>query len=121
MWICARCNKEFRNANQSHSCYVSKVDEHFANKPEVLRLTYDKLVKQLEEFAEYTLNPVKNTILFKTLTSFMAVKVKKDHLVVEYFLNHTNDAFPVFKVVKVSRNRVVHFISLSSPDDVDNY
>jgi hypothetical protein len=92
----------------------------FSKRPSQLKTVYKKIVsvvKKLGEFREETVPP--DTIFFKTISSFLGVKVKSDHLEVEFFLDHLDDSPIVVKHLQTSANRVVHVVKVDGPDDID--
>lgn len=49
----------------------------------------------------------------------MAIKVKKDHLDVEFFLDHLENVPPVSKYLQTSKHRVAHIVPIDSPNDIN--
>lgn len=85
MWTCPDCNRKFRNANQNHTCRLVSRDELFSKRPEFLKKLFNKIVGEVSSFGEYREETVlPDVIFFKTRSTFLAVKVKKDHLEVEF-------------------------------------
>jgi len=64
-------------------------EDLFKKRPQELKALYKKvfeIVKKFGAFREETVSP--DVIFFKTKSTFLAVKVKKDHLEIEFFLDH---------------------------------
>jgi len=81
---------------------------------------YDKIVKQVRKFGEYREETVQpDVIFFKTKSTFLAVKVKRDHLDVEFFLDHLEDVPPVSKYLQTSKNRVAHIVPVDTSEEVN--
>ena len=81
MWTCPSCGREFRNSNQPHTCRLIDKEQLFAKRPAELKNIYKRIVsivKTFGEFREETVPP--DVIFFKTVSTFLAVKVKRDHL-----------------------------------------
>ncbi|HEV8286065.1 MAG TPA: DUF5655 domain-containing protein [Chitinophagaceae bacterium] len=92
----------------------------FAKRPPELKVLYEKIVKQVKKFGEYreeTVNP--DVIFFKTKSTFLAVKVKKDHLDIEFFLDHLEDIPPVSKYLQTSKHRVAHVVPIDDEQDIN--
>jgi hypothetical protein len=120
MWSCPRCGREFRNTNQSHTCRLIDKEQLFAKRPPQLKNIYKKIVsivKPLGEFREETVLP--DVIFFKTISTFLGVKVKRDHLEVEFFLDHPDNSPVVAKCLQTSANRFVHLVPVDSVDEID--
>jgi Domain of unknown function (DUF5655) len=120
MWTCPNCGRSFKNANQNHTCRLISKDDLFKKRPVQLRSLYKKIfeiVRQFGDFREETVPP--DVIFFKTRSTFLAVKVKKDHLDIEFFLDHIEDAPPVSKYLQTSKNRVAHIVPIDSGKDIN--
>lgn len=119
MWACPKCKREFRNANQNHTCVLVSKEEFFAKRPKLLRSLYTVIVsyvKQLGEYREETVRP--DVIFFKTKSTFLAVKVKKDYLEVEFFLDQHTDDPSIAKWLQTSKHRFAHVVKVDSEEDI---
>lgn len=120
MWTCPKCNRSFRNTNQNHSCILISKENLFVKRPAALKSLYDKIVsvvKDLGEYREETVLP--DVIFFKTKATFLAVKVKKDHLEVEFFLDHHEDDPSIAKWLQTSKNRFAHVVKIDSEEEIN--
>ena len=118
-WKCPDCGKTFRNKNQWHSCYKLNIDDHLKNKDPVVQEAVKLVLNKINEFGNITLNPVKSVIQVKAGATFLSVKPKKDYIELEFQLGYEVKEFPVNRTVRISKNRVLHFITVDSPEDVD--
>jgi hypothetical protein len=94
-------------------------DDLFDKRPEQLKSLYKKIaeiVQQFGDFREETVLP--DVIFFKTRSTFLAVKVKKDHLDIEFFLDHLEDGPPVSKYLQTSKHRVAHIVPIDNEKDI---
>jgi hypothetical protein len=119
-WICPECGKLFRNRNQWHSCFTLNLEDHLRNKPETIRNVVLDLISEVELFGPIELNPVKSVIQVKAGATFLSIKPKKDFVELEFQLGEEIDQFPIHKTVKISRNRVLHFIYIQSGEDIND-
>lgn len=46
-WVCPKCHRRFKNPHQSHSCVQIKHEDHFVDKPLLVKKTYEKLIKAI--------------------------------------------------------------------------
>lgn len=119
MWTCPNCNRKFRNANQNHTCTLVSRDELFAKRPEFLKKLHNKIVDEVSRFGEYREETVlPDVIFFKTRSTFLAVKVKKDHLEVEFFLDHHEDDPSIAKWLQTSKHRFAHVVKAGSDEGI---
>jgi predicted transport protein len=120
MWTCPNCGRTFKRKDQQHTCTLISKDSLFAKRPPGLKTLYEKIVKQVEKFGNYreeTVNP--DVIFFKTKSTFLAVKVKKDHLDIEFFLDHLEDTPPVSKYLQTSKYRVAHVVPVDRVEEIN--
>jgi predicted transport protein len=120
MWTCPACGRSFKSTNQQHGCVLIDKETLFVKRPPGLKKLYGLIKKQVDKIGEYREETVlPDVIYFKTKSTFLAIKVKKDHLVVEFFLEKLEDAPPVFKYLQTSKNRVVHMVAVDEVDEID--
>jgi hypothetical protein len=120
MWACPKCGRTFKRKDQQHTCTLISKESLFAKRPPELKTLYEKIVKQVEKFGNYreeTVNP--DVIFFKTKSTFLAVKVKKDHLDIEFFLDHLEDTPPVSKYLQTSKYRVAHVVPIDREEEIN--
>jgi Domain of unknown function (DUF5655) len=120
MWTCPKCKRSFKRKDQQHSCTLISKESLFAKRPAELKKLYDKIVKEVKKMGEYREETVPpDLIFFKTKSTFLGIKVKKDQLHVEFFLDHLEDLLPVSKYLQISKHRVVHLVPVDQPEDIN--
>lgn len=119
MWICPKCSRTFRTLHQAHSCNVSDLEEHFQKKPEFLREIFNLLLDEVDHIGETSLSIVRSAIFLKKQSTYLEIKVRKDHLLVGFYLARELSGLPIVKTLKISKNRIVHVVNLYNPKDVD--
>ena len=120
MWTCPKCKRSFKRKDQQHTCNLISKEQLFAKRPADLKKLYDQIVKVVRKFGEHREETVKpDVIFFKTKSTFLAVKVKKDHLDIEFFLDHLEDQPPVSKFLQTSKHRVAHLVPIDDPEDIN--
>ena len=118
MWTCPNCHRNFRNANQQHSCKLISNDDVFEKKPPELKKLYQQIQKIIKSFGTCKQETLPDGIFFKTKSTFLAIKVKRDHLDIEFFLDHVEDVPPVSKFLQTSKHRVAHVVPINDPVDI---
>lgn len=118
-WTCSRCNRSFRNTNQSHSCVIRKAESLFEGKDATLWAVYQKLLSHLKNLEGLNISPVKNAILFSVKTNFLAVKPKINWLDIEFISYLKIDEFPIHKSIRVSKSKYANFIRLENTSNID--
>jgi len=117
-WICPECGKEFKNKNQAHSCAKVDLSCHFRNKSANVKEIFEQLIQELNKLGKISLNPVKTSIQIKARATVLSFKPKKDTAEIEFQLDREDNRPPVYKTFRISRNRVLHFAVLESPQDI---
>lgn len=119
MWECPQCGRGFKRRDQNHTCTLITKESLFAKRSPGLKTLFDKIEKIVSGFGDSRQEAVKpDVIFFKTKSTFLGIKIKKDHLVIEYFLDHLENVPPVFKYLQTSKHRVVHLIEIDSFEDI---
>lgn len=49
MWTCPKCKREFSKTNQSHSCKVYPLENHFKGKEQVGKPLFDAFVEKVRQ------------------------------------------------------------------------
>ncbi len=120
MWTCPTCSRTFRNTNQMHTCKKVDKEAFFLRRPEHFRELYETIKEQTQKFGDFREEAVPpDVIFFKTKSTFLAVKVKKKWLDIEFFLDHLEDVPPVKKYLQTSKRRFFHVVSIDSEEDID--
>ena len=119
-WICKKCNRPFKHINQWHSCVKVDADTIFANQNPNVKKCYDKLLKEVQKFGkDVKITAALKTVFAKAPSTFIAMKPRKDHLVIEFLLDDERNEFPIEKTFRVSKNRVAHFLRVQNPSEID--
>jgi effector-binding domain-containing protein len=118
-WKCPKCGRTFAVKTKEHSCVRISAESHFEGKPTSLKKVYDKLENAVTNFGDVSIQPIKGGIFFKKAGTFAMIAIRKDHLKVEFFLDHLHDSFPVEKTFQYTQKKIVHVVSVSSVKEVD--
>lgn len=117
-WVCSGCGRQFKHRNQAHSCVRLDPYDHFIGKDPKVRATYDKLLREVKKFGDVNISPVKVGVMFRGVSTFVAVKPKKMWTDLEFILDEEISEFPVHKTFRYTKGRFAHFVRLEGPNDV---
>lgn len=120
-WICPFCKRKFSSANQSHSCATYPLEHHFEKRPGWYREAFDNITRHLIHKETVSVTSLKNTILFADRCTFLAFKPKAGHIDLEFVLSEEHNLFPIHKTIRISKNRVAHFVAIDSADQIDQH
>ena len=118
-WICPKCGRQFKYATNYHSCVRVNADKHFMNKEPNVRTVYDKILREAKKFGKVNISPVQTSIMFKNVSTFLGINLRKDSLDISFFLPEETNEFPVYKTFRYGKNKVAHSVRLESPSEVD--
>jgi len=93
----------------------------FTGKEQQVYPLYVFLLEQLRRLGSITQTTSAKAITLYTPAhrSFLVVQPKKQGLEVWFVLHRAVNEFPVYKVLRPSKNRFAHFVRLYQPADVD--
>ena len=118
-WICPKCSRQFKNPNQWHSCEKNEIASVMENKPKEIVVLYHALAVKVKALGPVTIEATRSAVMFKAPATFLAFKPKKDGAIIEFFLPEARDEFPVFRVLRISRKRWVHIVTLENEKDLN--
>lgn len=119
MWKCIKCNREFSKKNQSHSCVVYPIEEHFKGKEYSTNL-FKVLVKKIEKnIGEIKIESLPCCIHLVSDYTFSGVWLLKDKLRLDFRVNYQIDSEKIIKQEKLSSNRYLYYIELKEEKDID--
>lgn len=119
MWKCPNCKRSIRNTNQWHSCKSIPYADHLKEKSATIKSLFNKLHTISKSFGPIEIQSVKSAILFKSSSTFLEVKFRKDHLRIGFYLDEEVNDFPVIRTLRISKNRVGHVVLISRLSDID--
>lgn len=119
LWKCPRCEREFARRDQSHSCVVISLDDHFRGKPEKLRAVFNHLLDALRRDGAVRVDAVQSAINLADQFHFAMVYVQRKGLKVEFALDRRVDDRRVIRTQRLSPRRILHFVRVAREDDID--
>lgn len=121
MWFCPSCNRKFKNEFQNHSCVLLTESNLFNNRPVALKNLYTNVLQEVRKFAQFRIEMVPPDVAFlKTESTFMAIKVKKKWLDIQFFLDYLEDHELIKKFTKTSNRRYTYIVSIDDFDQFDD-
>ena len=119
LWPCPDCGRSFANRNQPHACGRHALDDHFAGKPEEVRLIFEAFRAMLEALGPVELLPEKTRIAFHVRMSFAQLTVRR-HWVLGHFVLARRVDDPAFtRVESLSPRNHVHHFRLERAEEVE--
>jgi hypothetical protein len=120
-WTCPRCDREFQRAQQSHTCLPgNSVDATFRDRPPEQRAIYDAIAKYLKSLGPFHADAVQVGVFVKSDRKLAELRPKSKWLELTLYLDHPLDDPRVAKSVRYSGSRVISWVKLRVPEEVDD-
>lgn len=121
MWKCPKCNREFKNTNQPHSCKSFPVSEHFKGK-ESSKALYDKLLtvvkKSIGPFKVESLPCCIHIVDDRSKITYFCAYALKDGIKLHLASDKVLKGSKVSKGTKIGRN-YKYEVFIKSESDID--
>jgi Domain of unknown function (DUF5655) len=119
LWRCPNCGREFERQNQSHSCKLYLLAQHFEGKP-MGKALYQKLKQAMKnEMGNFKVESLECCIHFVSTFTFAAVKIFNNKIQVEFSLTHEIESKRIKRIVKMSAHRYLYHVDVFSVDEID--
>lgn len=120
-WTCPRCDREFANPNQSHTCVPGcTVDAAFAGRPPRLRAVYDAILAHLQDLGPVHEDAVSVGVFLKADRKLAEVRPRSRDVSLALYLPRPVRDPRIARVLGPAAPRVVHFLLLREPEEVDD-
>jgi hypothetical protein len=119
MWVCHKCNRNFKSTNQSHSYVSLTIDDLLVGKPVDLVLTFDQILIGVIEWEPCTVGTSKNAIIFTNKKAWLIVKPLAKELDLKFYY-HERIQHPLIKKVNNFYGKFAHHIRVTNPDQITN-
>ena len=119
MWTCPRCERRFKNDNQSHYCIIKSIDELFVGKPDDLLLAFDKVLLKVFEFGDISVGASVNTIIFTNKKAFLIVRPMSKLLDLKFYYHEAIKSAKFHKVGEYGK-KFYHHIRVKDEVEVDD-
>ena len=120
MWTCPKCQHQFYNKNQSHSCGNFTIDDFLRGKPAESADLFNFFLDEYREIGPFELHPVKTRVALLTKMRFCAVnKIGADHIDIHLVLTQLfEDTLCFYKIDNLANRFFVHHARLYNKDDI---
>lgn len=119
LWTCPKCGRQFGRKGQVHSCRSFPLELHFKRKP-IGKSLYDAFKKKLESnLGSVKTESLECCIHFVSSFTFVAIKILKDRIRIDFALNRPLDSPRIRQKVQMSTNRYLHIIDINNEAAID--
>jgi hypothetical protein len=120
LWKCPDCGRRFANRNQTHTCGLHTLEEHFVGRPPIVIETYQALEAAVRDVGEVIVLPEKTRIAFQVRMSFAAAKLRRGWVDAHVVLARRVDNPRFRKVETFSPRNHLHQFRVATPEEVDD-
>ncbi len=117
MYTCPKCERELRNANQWHNCVKVSISDLFTNKAAELEFVFDRLLLEIIDWENISVNATKNCIVFVHRKTFLIVRPMKKQLDIKFYSEKEQNDFPIIKSV-LWNSKYENHIRIAGLDDL---
>ncbi|KKP70035.1 hypothetical protein A2X44_02360 [candidate division CPR3 bacterium GWF2_35_18] len=119
LWKCPRCKREFAKENQTHSCRVYPLEEHFKNK-DYAKSVFEYLKGKIEkEVGKLKIESLPCCIHLVSNYTFGAVWAMKDGIRIDFRVDHEIKTKKIYKMVRMSANRFLYYFDIKDKSEID--
>jgi len=119
LWVCPRCDHQFVNRNQWHSCGRHRLDDLFARKPAHVRDLFDCVRAVVETCGPVKILPYRDKVGFMVRVRFAAVFPKRDRIDVGFWLPRRIDHPRFYKVETLTPTVHLYTLRVTEPGQID--
>jgi hypothetical protein len=120
LWTCPKCGRQFERRGQTHSCKFFPLDEHFKGKDHG-RILYEKFKNVVKNtLGDFKIESVECCIHFVNIFTFVAVKIFKNKIVVDFSLERNLVAERAKKNAQISAHRYLYYITIKNENEIDD-
>jgi hypothetical protein len=121
LWRCPKCDRDFPNRNQSHTCAgLHSLDHHFQGKPPGIRQMFDRIRAIVEGIGPVRVLPEKTRIAFQVRMSFAQLTPRNKWLDGHVVLARRLPSPRFRKVETFSPRNHLHAFRISSIEEIDD-
>jgi hypothetical protein len=119
LWTCPKCGRQFARTGQSHSCKPFALEQHFEGK-ESSKPLYNKFKKAVKEnTGPFKVESLECCIHFVKTSTFLAVKIMKNKIRVDFSLDHKIKSKRIVKSLQMSANRFLYVIDIADENQIN--
>jgi hypothetical protein len=117
-WVCPKCKRRFKSANQSHSCTNKDIGELFLGKPDELVLAFDVLLQTTASWAPNSFGAATHSIVFTNSKAWLIIKPMKTVLDIKFYYD---EEIPSDRFHKIGNyfGKFAHHIRVSDAEQLD--
>lgn len=119
LWTCPKCGRRFERQRQTHSCRPFPLKQHFEGKPGG-RSLYEKFKQEVKkQIGAFKIESLECCIHFVSTFTFMAVKIFRQEIRVDFSLNRKIKSKRIKQLVRLSAHRFLFVVDITQEEEID--
>ncbi len=121
MWTCPKCQHQFYNTNQAHSCGHYTTEDFLAGKTKLATDLFHYFLAEYKKIGAFAVHPVKTRVALLTKMRFCSInKIGADYIGVHFVLTTAyNEAGCFYKIDNLANRFFVHHARIYAKPDID--
>jgi hypothetical protein len=95
------------------------VSKFTQNKPGKILKAFNKIIAKVQQWDEVMVSPAKTAVYLKAPSNFLSIKITKNRVDLEFYLPQHTDEFPIYKILQITKTRILHCVALEDEKEVN--
>ncbi|MEM9848840.1 MAG: DUF5655 domain-containing protein [Bacteroidota bacterium] len=117
MWTCPKCERQFKTANQSHTCSATTLDDLFAKSSDELILTFDRILSAVINWTPCSVGAAKKAVVFTSKKAWLILRPMTKELDLKFYYDEVLESECLHKTAAWG-NKYAHHIRLRQEEDI---
>ncbi|MEM8526751.1 MAG: DUF5655 domain-containing protein [Bacteroidota bacterium] len=109
MWTCPKCERQFKTANQSHTCSEKTLDNLFAKSSDELILAFDRILTEIINWTPCSVGAAKKAVIFTSKKAWLIVRPMTKELDLKFYYDEPLEG-EIFKKIAPWGKKYAHHI-----------
>lgn len=117
MWICPKCERQFKTANQSHTCSETTLDDLFAKSSDELILAFDRILSEVISWEPCSVGAAKKAVVFTSQKAWLILRPMTKVLDLKFYYNEPLEG-DIFHKIAPWGNKYAHHLRIQSEVEI---
>lgn len=117
MWMCPKCNRNFKSVNQSHMCSSNTIDDIFKDSPDHIVHAFDQVLINVIDWEPCSVGASTKSIVFTKEKAWLIAKPLTKELDLKFYYSEKIE-HSLIKKTTVYKDIHAHHIRISGESEV---
>jgi hypothetical protein len=95
------------------------VSSFLQNKPAGIIKAFNRIIGKVRQWEGVIVAPAKTAVYLKAPANFLSIKLTRNRIDLDFYLPSVTEEFPIYKVLPLSKTRIVHYVALEHEKEVN--